>query len=104
MENSIATLIEIDKKAREASEAAAKKADEILAAARAEHDSLVREHNEKLKAQTAEKLSALKAASDKEIAGAESLAEEKCRSLDEKMAAKRDSFRSEIVGRILTIG
>jgi hypothetical protein len=104
MENSIATLIAIDKKARETAEAAARRADEILEAARAEHESLVRENDEKLNAQTKARLDELKASSDREIAEADRAADEKCRSLDEKMAANRDSFKREIVGRILTTG
>mgnify|MGYP006988979664 CR=1 FL=1 len=104
MDNSIAAILEIDRKARETSGAAAKKAEEILEAARAEKESLTRETERAVNEQTEKKLAELKAAADKETADIESAAEEKCRSLDEKMAAGRDGFRSEIVGRILTVG
>jgi|GEM_PF-2628358 len=104
MENSIAAIIEIDKKAREKSDAAAKKAEEILSAARAEKDSLSRETARKAAEQTETRCAELKKAADKEISDINAAADEKCRTLDEKMAAGRDGFRSEIVGRILTIG
>ncbi len=104
MDNSIAAILDIDRKARETAGAAEKKAEEILAAARAERESLTRDNERNIAEQTEKKFSELKAAADKEISGIEDSAEEKCRSLDEKMAAGRDGFRREIVGRILTVG
>ncbi len=104
MDNSIAAILEIDRKARETSEAAAKKAEEILEAAGAEKESLTRDNERSITEQTEKRFAELKAAADREKNEIESAAEEKCRSLDGKMAAGREGFRSEIVGRILTIG
>ena len=50
------------------------------------------------------RMAEIKAASDSEIAAAESAAEEKCRLLDEKMAAGRDAWKREITDRILDLG
>ena len=104
MENSIAAIIEIDKKAREKSDAAAKKAEEILAAARAEKESLSKEIVKKAAEQTGKQFAELKEAAEKEIAEINAEADKKCRELDDKMEAGKDGFRGEIVGRILTIG
>lgn len=102
MENSVTSIIEIDKKARAVSEEAAKKAEEVIAAAKAKKESLAKENADRLAADADKKLSALKAASDREIAAAEKAAEEKCGILDEKMQKNKDAWKKEITSRILS--
>ena len=102
MDNSVSAIIEADKKARAVSEEAAKKAEATLAAAREKRESLARENAEMLAENSRKKLSELRSASDKEIIAADKKAEEKCRVLDEKLAAGKDAWKKEIISRILS--
>lgn len=104
MDNSITAIIEMDKKAREVSDAAAKKAEEIISAAKAKKDALAKESTDELAAKTGARFSELRAVSDMEISASEKKADERCRVLDEKMAAAKDGWKKEILDNILNIG
>ncbi len=103
MENSVTAIIEMDKKARALADKAAENAEKILADAKAKREALASENADKLSAQADKRLSELRAVSDKEIKSAEKTAEEKCRSLDEKMYAGKAAWKKEITERILTL-
>lgn len=103
MDNSVATIIEMDKKARAAAEEASRKAEAILADARRKKEQTAAENAEKLAGQLESLMSGIKAASDKDISDAEKKADEKCRILDEKMAAGKDAWKKEIKDRILSL-
>ena len=104
MDNSVAAIIEMDKKARAAAAEAEKKAEAILAAAAEEREKTARENAGKLSEQMSARMAEIKASSDRDIEAAENAAEEKCRLLDEKMAAGRETWKKEITGRILDLG
>lgn len=101
MDNSIAAILEMDKKAREVSDAAAKKAETLLADTAAKRSRLAKESEDKLISETDAQKAKLREASDREIARAEKAADEKCRALDEKMSAGREVWKKEILSRIL---
>ena len=103
MDNSVATIIEMDRKARAAAEEASRKAEAILADARRKKEQTAAENAEKLAAQTEALMSGIRSASDKDISEAEKKADEKCRILDEKMAAGKDAWKKEIKDRILSL-
>lgn len=104
MDNSITAIIEMDKQAREISDAAAKKAADILSAAKAKKESLAKESADELASKTGARFSELRAVSDLEISASEKKAEERCRVLDEKMAAGKAGWKKEILDSILNVG
>ena len=104
MDNSITEIIEIDKQARGISDAAAENAEKIISAAIAGKESLAKKSAEELASKTGARFSELRAVSDMEIAASEKKAEERCRVLDDKMAAGKARWKKEILDNILSIG
>ena len=106
MDNSIAAILEMDKKARETYDAASEKANKILADAK----QTVEDCRNGTGKDAAERTAALetrqkelKADSDSKIAVFEKQADEKCRSFDELMAANKAVWKKEILDRILSV-
>ena len=104
MDNSVAAIIEMDRKARAAADEAANKAEAILADAGKKKEQIAGENSEKLSEEMKARMDEIRSVSDRDIAEAEKAAEEKCRLLDEKMAAGRDKWKKEITDRILDLG
>ncbi len=106
MDNSIAMIIEMDKKARELADSAAADAEKMLADAKKTAEEY-RNGTGKEAAARSEALTAkqneLKADSDEKIAAFEKTADEKCRSFDELMAANKAAWKKEIIEHILSV-
>lgn len=106
MDNSIAAILEMDKKARETYNAASEKAEKLLADAKQTVGDLRNGTGKDAAERTAAleaKQSELKAESDSRIAEFEKQADEKCRAFDELMTANKAAWKKEILGRILSV-
>ncbi len=106
MDNSIAAILEMDKKARETYNAASEKAEKILADAKQAVEDLRngtgKDAAERIAALEARKKE-LKADSDSKIAVFEKEADEKCRTFDDLMAKNKAEWKKEILDRILSV-
>ena len=106
MDNSIAAILEMDKKARQTYNAASEKAEQTLADAKKTIEDLRngtgKDAAERIAALEA-KQRELKADSDSRIAEFEKQADEKCRTFDELMAANKAVWKKEILDRILSV-
>lgn len=100
LENIIDSIIDIDKTARNKVSDAKKKASEILDNAVSGKDKLRTESRNELNKEIEERCGSIRENSDRVISLAEEEAEKKCRLLEEIMDKGRESWKSEIVGRI----
>lgn len=100
MENIIDSIIDIDKTARNRVSEARKQADAIIREAEEKREALKKESRALLEKEIEYRKHAIRVSSDSKIASAERSAEEKCRSLEEKMEHGRGGWKSEIIGRI----
>ena len=100
MENIIDSIIDIDKTARNRVSAARKEADAIISEAEKKREAMKKESHALLEKEIEDKKRLIKDNSDSKISAAEREAEEKCRSLEEKMEHGRSSWKTGIVGRI----
>lgn len=100
MENIIDSIIDIDKTARNRVSAARKEADAIISEAEKKREAMKKESHALLEKEIEDKKRLIKDNSDSKISEAEREAEEKCRSLEEKMEQGRSSWKTGIIGRI----
>ena len=101
MNNTIQTIIEMDKAARERIRRADAEAKRITEAAEKKLSNLEQAAKAQAEAEIRKECAEIKKASEKEIEKINSEADEKCRKLDLIMKDNADSMRKNIVDRIL---
>lgn len=100
MNNTVQTIIDMDKAARQRKKEAEQKAAEILREAEEKRLSLIKASDAKTEAEASRICMEIKLKSDEEIEKVKTQTEEKCRRLDEILDGSAQKLMDEIIGRI----